>query len=213
MLNLGISGLGSEEVLDIVRRFVPELRPDLVVYGVCLNDFLPRGVKEYSTPQIEWIPTRLKVFLASRTRVGALVRDSYQDLLIHLGIRHDFYDDILKDFDSYKTRFRGDLRAINEFVIARGLPPVIMVVFDQNPQYGGRGYRIARIAEEAGRRSGMDVVETEDYYRNFDGARMGVSRWEGHPNAEAHRLFAALLLPVLEKHPVLQHCFFRDEEP
>lgn len=31
VLNLGISGLASEEVLDIVRRFTPEIKPDYVV--------------------------------------------------------------------------------------------------------------------------------------------------------------------------------------
>ena len=42
VLNLGVRGHASEHVLDDLRRFVPELAPDLVVYGVCPNDFLER---------------------------------------------------------------------------------------------------------------------------------------------------------------------------
>ncbi len=207
VLNLGISGLASEEILGIVRRFTPEIQPDIVIYGICLNDFLPLGVKDYSTPQVSWIPVRLKVFVASRTKVGALVRDSYTGLLVALGVQHDFYDDILKDYGSYRTRFALDLKAINDFVVGQGLPPVVAVVLDQNPDYGGRGYRIAQFAEEAASNAGMIVVPTEQYYQNHDGERMSVSRWEGHPNAKAHELFAELLESALVDQPDLRRCF------
>jgi len=206
VLNLGVSGRASGEILGIVREFVPKLNPDIVVYGVCLNDFLPNGVGEYSTPQVSWIPVRLKVFLASRTKVGALVRDSYSDLLVALGIQNDFFDDILKDYGSYRSRFARDLKAMNDFVTSQGIPPVVSVVLDQYPEYGGRGYRISRFAEEAALEAGMTVVPTEEYYRQHDGERMSVSRWEGHPNSRAHKLFADLLLPYLRNHPGLTSC-------
>ena len=47
VLNLGVSGFQSEDVLHLVTRYVPRLKPDLVVYGVCLNDFLPSRTNEY----------------------------------------------------------------------------------------------------------------------------------------------------------------------
>lgn len=206
VLNLGVSGLASEEILGVVRRFVPEIQPDIIVYGICVNDFLPLGVKDYSTPQVSWIPVRLKVFLASRTKVGALVRDSYVDLLVALGVRHDFFDDILKDYGSYRTRFARDLKAINDFVVRHGLPPVVSVVLDQNPDFGGRGHRIAQFAEEAARSAGMTVVATEEYYRTHDGERMSVSQWEGHPNSKAHRLFAEILESTLRDQLGLSRC-------
>jgi hypothetical protein len=50
VLNLGVRGYASENILDVLRRFVPALEPDLAVYGVCLNDFLERGTGQPSLP-------------------------------------------------------------------------------------------------------------------------------------------------------------------
>jgi len=83
---------------------------------------------------------------------------------------------------------------------------VCRVVLDQNPDFGGRGYQIARFAEEAALEAGMTVVPTEEYYRQHDGERMSVSRWEGHPSSRAHKLFAELLLPCLKDHPGITSC-------
>ena len=50
VLNLGVRAYASEDILDLLRRFVPDLEPDLVVYGVCLNDFLERGGRQQASP-------------------------------------------------------------------------------------------------------------------------------------------------------------------
>lgn len=42
----------------------------------------------------------------------------------------------------------------------------------------------------------MTVVPA-DYLRVHDGRDLSVSRWEGHPNAEAHRIFAAVFLDAV----------------
>ena len=68
VLNLGVRAYGSEDVLDLLRRFVPELEPDLVVYGVCLNDFLERGARQQASPA--FLPEKLTKILTRRTRVG-----------------------------------------------------------------------------------------------------------------------------------------------
>ena len=47
VLNLGVTGCQSEDILRVIKKYTPKLYPDLVIYGVCLNDFLPSGVREY----------------------------------------------------------------------------------------------------------------------------------------------------------------------
>ncbi len=42
-LNLGMQGSQSEDVLRVTKKHLPILRPNLVIYSVCLNDFLPSG--------------------------------------------------------------------------------------------------------------------------------------------------------------------------
>src|SRR5262249_41843768 len=46
-LNLGVSGFQSEDIANAIDRMVPQLTPDLIIYGICENDFLPSGVGQY----------------------------------------------------------------------------------------------------------------------------------------------------------------------
>jgi hypothetical protein len=193
-LNLGVSGYQSADVLRDLRRFTPKLKPDLIIYGVCLNDFLPSGVGEYSAnDQYSFpLPTSVKRFIVERTRVGKFLDKSYDSVLLNLGLRADFFDDILRDFRNYQKRFSRDVKRMNEVALAHELPPVVSMVLDQYPHYGGRGYKIAKIAEASMKAAGMEVIETEAYYRHFDREAMHVSIWEGHPNEQAHAIFAEL---------------------
>ena len=114
--------LQSEDIARQVERMTPLLQPDLIVYGVCLNDFLPSGVGQYSRfagPLPEWF----KSMSLNRTRLADLLADGYAMLLLALGIRADFYGDTLADFQGYQERFGRDLAHMNEFAQRRGLSP------------------------------------------------------------------------------------------
>ena len=78
VLNLGVSGNQSEDVLGVLQRFLPELRPDLVIYGVCLNDFLPSNVGEYqSTAYGLPLPAWLMEFVETRSAAARWLGDLY----------------------------------------------------------------------------------------------------------------------------------------
>jgi GDSL-like Lipase/Acylhydrolase family len=47
VVNAGIDGAQSEDIVRVARRLIPQIQPDVVIYGVCLNDFLPSGMSEY----------------------------------------------------------------------------------------------------------------------------------------------------------------------
>ncbi|MEW6267174.1 MAG: GDSL-type esterase/lipase family protein [Thermodesulfobacteriota bacterium] len=204
-LNLGVAGAQSEDITKTVQAFLPRLDPDLIVYGICLNDFLPSGKGEYASNRAYPfpLPRELKRYLLKQTLAGRFFDQAYDGLLIRLGLRHDFFDDILKDFQGYQTRFARDMKEMNRYVLENRLPPVIALVLDQYPQYNGRGYRIAQAAEKYAAQAGLTVVPTEEYYRRHDGRSLMISRWEGHPNLEANEIFARLLLPAIRKTPSL----------
>ena len=202
ILNLGVQGYQSEDVLRVVRRFLAQLDPALVIYGMCLNDFLPSRVDQpvhYVFP----IPNAVRKFFVRRTRVGRLLEDRYDALLRQLGLRPDFYADLLSDFEAYDERFGRDVAAMNAFVTETGLPPVVAMVLDQTPKRDGPGRRLALAAERHLAAAGMTVVETEAYYRRFDGRNFAISRWDGHPNEEANAIFALFLERALREHPGL----------
>ena len=205
ILNLGRKGYQSEDVARTVRELVPSLHPDLIVYGICLNDFLESGLKIYKDNE-RWpfpLPDRWKEFLIDQTRLGRLASRAYDGLLMAAGIRGDFVSDILRNFNDRQTRFARDLKSMNDDAAARGTPPIIAMVLDQQPVHNGRLERLARIAQRAALSAGMTVIDTAPYYERYSGHVMKVSPWEGHPNEEAHRIWADMFFDRLVKSPAL----------
>ena len=206
VFNLGICGFQSSDIAKIVLEFAPILKPDLFVYGISLNDFLPSGIVQYKSNR-RWpfpLPGYIKFRLFHQTYIGKLFERAYDQLLIRIGIRRDFYDDILKKFKNYQGRFADDLLRMNSFVVKNGFPPILAVVFHQYPVYSGRGHRIARIAEAAAQKAGMKIVPVDIYFKKYDGQRMQISKWDGHPNRKAHRILAEMLAPVIQDMPELK---------
>jgi lysophospholipase L1-like esterase len=205
LINLGSPGHQSEDVLAVVEKYLPVLRPNLVLYAVCLNDFLPSNARPYPDhPAYPFpLPEAVENWLVAHTRLGALVNDAYDTTLRRLHLRMDFYDDILADFSGYQQRFARDVKRMNEAVKAANLPPLLAMVIDQAPIYEGRGYRIARIAENFLGKAGADVIPSEAFYRAQSGRDFSISRWEGHPNEEANWIWAEMIADVLRARPDL----------
>jgi len=203
VLNLGVRGQASRDILEVVRGFVPALQPDLVVYGVCLNDFLESGAQQ---PDVErFLPEWLSKLLTRRTRVARVVDDRVSALTRGLGWVPDFYTQLLADFDRRRDRFGEDVAAMNAFVTGSGLPPMIALVLDQAPKLSGPGRTLAVEAERELREAGIETLDSEEFYRRYDGRRFRVSRWEGHPNEEAHAIWAAMLAEAIRQQPDFAH--------
>jgi lysophospholipase L1-like esterase len=211
-LNLGVGGANSEDVLDSIRRFMPELHPDLVVYGVCHNDFLPSGVGMLTAEHAYAFPLlkSLKHALMRHSRIMRLTSDAYHTALLRLGLRADFYDQILANFRDYQGRFARDVKLMNDEVVAQGLPPITAIVLDQFPAPRSRGHRITEVAESALQSARMRVIATDSYYRHFAGANFWISKWEGHPNEIAHAIWATMICAELEGRSELAR--FRKEQ-
>lgn len=206
VLNLGVNGKQSKEILEVVRKYTQTLQPDLIIYGVCLNDFLPAHVADYQNNMAYRfpMPEAIKEILSERTFLGRLVSDAYNNILMKLGLRNDFFRDILKDFNHYQTRFARDVKEMNDFALDRGLPSMVAMVLNQFPELHSKGYQIAMAAEKHLSNAGMEVIPTEEYYKKYDKQLMVVSPWEGHPNAKAHKIFAGFLVAHLQNREDLE---------
>jgi len=206
VINIGHPSFQSEDILAEIKKYLPVLRPNLVLYAVCLNDFLPSGVHPYPPhPAHPFpLPEAFENWMITHTRVGALWSDLYDAALRRLHLRKDFYDDILADFAGYQRRFASDVAQMNEAVRAANLAPLVAMVVDQFPVYQGRGYRIARIAEDDFVKAGAEVIPSEAFYWDYSGRDFSVSRWEGHPNEQANWIWAEMIADVLRTRPDLQ---------
>ena len=203
VLNLGVSGAQSEDIYNLVRKHLRVLKPQLVFYGVCLNDFLPSGVGQYQNNRAYQIPLPYKEHFIQRTLMGKLVEKQFDTLLVRWGLRVDFLTDIVRDFDGYQTRFARDVKAMNAFVQERGLPPVVAMVLDQYPSTKGQRYEIVLAAEKHLRDAGMRVIPSDYIIRNDGRGDWYVSPWEGHPNEKANKVFADEIARVVMDLPEL----------
>lgn len=208
VLNLGVNGYQSEQIFQQMLMFAPELQPDVIVYGVCLNDFLDAGEEENARgARRGWkipLPESAKQFLISQTLAGEFLNKAYDDLLMRVGLRADFISNILAGMYHYQLRFTRDVTAMNFAAVSQGFPPIVAMVLDAYPVYNGRNQQVARLAENILQLAQMDVISTEEYYKTYSGRRFAVSPWEGHPNEEAHRIFAEAFVRHLREHPALQ---------
>ena len=205
VLNLGQPGRQSEEIAELVNGLIDKHEPDLVLYGLCHNDFLPAGKDQYNTRDDYSfpLPKKLKASLLVRTELGKFLEDRYNRFLLNLGWRADFIDDILEDFRSYQGRFSRDMRRINEIVTDRTGLPTISLVLNQHPR-SKRNRRLSRIAERYMKDAGMTVIPAEPYELEYatKKIKLHVSQWEGHPNEKAHRVFAGLFLKEIKENPL-----------
>jgi lysophospholipase L1-like esterase len=189
VINLGVRGFQSEDILDVLHRFLPQLDPDLVVYAVCLNDFLPSGQlvqPAYGFP----FPKDWKEYLLERTALARLLDDGFLSLLLALDLRWDFFDDILAGGEAYQARFARDIAAMDRVTQDAGLPPIIGIVFNQFPGGDPRAWDLVEIAEQSLDDAGLDLIPVRPWRERFRDRIFPVSRWEAHPNELAHSLIA-----------------------
>lgn len=197
ILNLGVPGAQTEDILLTAIWALDNLKPDLVVYGFYLNDFLPSGAGQYIRGFVWPIPEDFQVWLLRKTLAGPIIQAGYQQLAIRLGIVSDFYDEVSKDLHIFQPRMQEDVAMINQIVRMKGLPPVLGIVFDIVPEKQGRGHRLAEIAEAAMLDAGMNMVLSKSFYEQYDRRDFRVSNWEGHPNEEAHAIFATRIVDAI----------------
>ena len=193
VINLGRSGYQSTDILDVTKTFAPQLTPDLIVYGVCLNDFLPSGQGEYAGGSFP-LPEDWKEYLLERTELAKLVNDGYHSLLLTAGLKNDFLDDILSQDTGYRERFARDIAEMNRFAEQNGLPPVIGIVFHQYLTGNQRAWELIESAEAGMAAAGFDLISIKPWRTKPEGKKnFPVSRWEGHPNELAHSMVAEAL--------------------
>ncbi len=212
--NFGVYAYNSTDVLKEITRLVlhdqarskPELLdPDLIIYGVCLNDYDTKdGQTDGGDSSLLGDTLQpFKLWLVERTYVGRFFEERIGDAMVGAGLRYSFTSAIDVDFARKKERFARDVKQMNQTVRDFGLPPVLAMVLMHEPKTDSRQHELATTTEQLLSNAGMTVVPTEAFVRKHSGQQMFVSRWERHPNAKAHRLFAEQLAETLQKMPLL----------
>lgn len=209
--NLGVPTFNSPDVLEVARREVLRLRPHLVTYGICMNDFLPSRSRHVD--DLRWqvaAPSFLVAPFAERTYVGRLLTCLYDETLRSTLFRDNFVSSALREFDTRLARFRGDLEGLNRSCVEATGQPVLAMPLNERPgPFDGARSRLARVAQRAAQDAQMDVISPEPFRkRNFSRVdELRISRWEAHPSALAHRLWAEEFAHAVESHPAFRRFF------
>jgi len=190
VVNRGVCSDQSEDVLRRLPANLESFRPTLVIYAICLNDFLPSGVDVYDR---SW---QMPEWLVERGRLLAVTNRAIVQAQIRLGLSADFHSDILRNLGDCRERFARDVAAMAAMCRERSIP-MLAIVLDPIPSINGSGAAIAEAAEDACRRAGILVVDTAEMRRRFDGVPLMVSRWEPHANEIAHAAWARRLFDTL----------------
>jgi len=213
VVNLGLPGAHSEEVDELVReqfqfaeclsvslpvgwadRSVPptvpcrrfDLKPDLIVYGVTWDAFLPAGAGHRSHTAELAVSFPGQPWLLEHSAAAGIVADGYDRALVLLGIRLDLWKAATEGAAPLRERFIRDVTALDRVLVAYGLPPAVAMVVSARP---GQRPTLLAATEDALRSAGATVVHADYYFRRA-GEDWSVSPEEPRPNATAHRVFA-----------------------
>jgi hypothetical protein len=192
VFNFGVMGFQSEDIVDIIEKYVPQFQTDLIIYGVCFNDFLPKEMSVYKNNMAYEIPisSGIKKYFYQNLLTAKVVAKGYDSLLMKLHLRDDFINDILKNFHNYQDRFLNDVTKINKTAWQNTGHPVVAMVLNQNPYTNGWNYRLTFLTENILSKARVDLVSSLGYVHQYNGQNLTVNKWEAHPGAKAHAIFA-----------------------
>ena len=149
------------------------------------------------------IGTLRAVNFEDRARFARVMADLYDRVLRSWGLRPSFMDDILQDFQGYQTRFANDVAAMVELTSQHGPVPAYAMVLEQFPKLETTRHKILLAAQEHLSNGGFRVIDAEPYLTAYDGSKLGVSPWEGHPNEIANAIFASMIIRELDNSSAL----------
>lgn len=200
ILNLGVCGHGSEDILHELKKFTPTLIPDLIIYGICTNDFNPSQKMVKVTNQKKFhipISFSTKKFLIDKFRTAKLLKKMYAKLMLISGIHVSYKKEIKTNFVQKKSRFEEDLIKMSQYVKSKKLPPIITMVLTPLPKFPLD--KLIKSAEEIAERAGMTLIPSKNYNQKYSNHNFAVSEWDGHPNVKAHQIFANNLYQHIRK--------------
>ena len=220
VLNFGIQGLPTTQERDILRKYKDRLQPDQVVVGFCYNDPQPhsqdfvaeRVLFEQSHPLLaNGLPDFLEQVglkrLAERYRFGL------GQAGLRLGLFPDWPVGVDRTYQPESKEWRafvGALEDIRRMSDEMGLPSPLFAVLsegsypdrpvnlEQPDSYQQQMLRWYAQAGAAAQQAGLQAFDyNQEIARAFASQPMAVNFLDGHPNAEANRLYAQKLYEIL----------------
>lgn len=206
VINLGKSGRNSQWIAHNVNKLFAELQPDLIIYGMCLNDFQPEYRDADKFVVLPAFITNTDFYFQSK--MWQWLEPFLRKILILLGLNKSYYEDALLNIEHRVDYFWGNMRQISK-LSERCKAPVIGMVVTHNYVYP-HIKQYVNFVENLMNSGGLIVVPAQSYLGLMQKNRrkVRISHWEGHPNAYAHQLFAENIHTFLLSTPIYSNSLY-----
>ncbi len=202
VVNGGVPDYNSRQERQLLERLLRVYEPDAVVLSYVMNDAEPSTA--LPTPPDETYRHANSWFLAELAEVAN--RHLFKRRVLETN--KDTVSTIYLDgFAEGSPKWRDSKQAIREMrdlTAASGIPFVVFILPDFTQDFGdGYGLRpIHAAVANWGRELDVPVFDLLTAFRGEDHQSLLVP-WDGHPNAEAHRRMAELLVARILEYPHL----------
>lgn len=200
VLNLGRSGAGTVEMLEILEEHLDALAPDLIVLGACVNDPLPRARAERGLDGTRWVfgtldqlervgLRRSRRFLIHRTRALLQNLDVVPDLEELLD---EAYAESSADWQTTRTALTGLAELAREHHLP---PPTFVLLAETRGDFANRYGQLG----EAARSAGLTVLDLQAAVEALPaGTPTTVNDRDLHPSPELHRVYGTAIAEALD---------------
>jgi lysophospholipase L1-like esterase len=222
VVNTGVMGYSAIDEMNLLYRLGDFLDPDLVLVGFYDND-----VKHSLTVTPErhrWalpVPEQTVDVLLRHSKLLRWFSMRYDEALLKLAIRSDeieaeidrAYDVNSEDWKQFVLAYR----LMNQWTKTHDIPPLVVGLllatpyqnlelndFIRAPARVETEVRHVRQVQRVLDDMGIITVDLVPAFQLHNRENMMVSKWEGHPNAVAHRIYAEGFLRTIESRKLIQ---------
>jgi lysophospholipase L1-like esterase len=203
VLNFGLRGVATVHERDVLTELAGVVQPDCVVVGFCVNDPQPRR-QSYAVEMERYRPFFaafgvLKKYGLGRT--AGFLNTRTDQVLRNVGLVPQWPDALDRAYapDSGEwLAFEQALADIRDLCARRGLAqPVFVPLLQGSGDFNEPDPLLARFlawstqAETAARDHGFATVNMLAGFKAQGFRDRHVNRWDGHPSAECHRIYAS----------------------
>jgi lysophospholipase L1-like esterase len=208
VINTGVLGYSAVDEMNLLNQIGDLLKPDLILIGFYEND-VKHGAQVKKEERERWaipFPESAKEALISRSKLLRWVTMKYDQVLLMTGIRSDHEASIERAYDKNSEdwkQFVSAYQRIYEWTQTHHIPPPLVGLLlsspyfdptqddfiDMTPKVQAQVRHVKQVQSFLNN-LGIPTVDYVPLFQRFNKQSMTVSKWEGHPNALAHRLYA-----------------------
>jgi lysophospholipase L1-like esterase len=217
VLNLGVMGYSAVDEMKLLEKIGPLLHPDLVLIEFTGND-VREGDQVPEHERNRWafpVPEGVKTVLISHSKVVSWLTNKYDQLVMNAGLRPNVFTSLEAAYAPSSgewKRFVAAYQRMLEWTRAQGIPPPLVGLFLMTPYSDPRlndfidmtpairiQDRFARQVEAALTGMGIPTVDYLPLFQRYNKQNLMVSKWEGHPGALPHQLYAEGFLAAISR--------------